>query len=306
MTAEAWVLATDTRRLPAMIAAVRGLGGGITVVAVGPRSLAVTAAAAGPDSVEWIAAADDIPAEAYALSLGQRAALVRPDVVLASGTPQDRALLGAAAAALGAVVIPGILRISLEGDSVVAERTNLGGRVTETLACAAPVAGVFAGGEVLPPLNAAPAPIERLDVDKPADVRIEKTEPVSGAHAGVADAERIVAIGRGLKSEADLPLVEGLAKTLGAEIACSMPIADDFRWLARERYIGRSGQHVSPRLYLAVGISGAPQHLEGVRDAKVVVAVNNDPEAAVFRRADYGIIGDLYEVIPALQTALGK
>jgi len=83
-------------------------------------------------------------------------------------------------------------------------------------------------------------------------------------------------------------------------------IADDFGWVAKERYIGRSGQHVSPRLYMAIGISGAPQHLEGVRDAKVVVAVNTDPEARIFQRADYGIVGDLYEVVPALQAALGE
>ena len=85
-----------------------------------------------------------------------------------------------------------------------------------------------------------------------------------------------------------------------------MPIADDFGWVAKERYIGRSGQHIAPRLYLALGISGTPQHLEGVRDAKVVVAVNSDAEAHIFKRADYGIVGDLYEVVPALRTALGK
>ena len=115
-----------------------------------------------------------------------------------------------------------------------------------------------------------------------------------------------MSIGRGVKAKADLAIVEGLAADLGAEIACSMPIVDDFGWVAKERYIGRSGQHIAPRLYLALGISGTPQHLEGIRDAKVVVAVNSDPDAHVFRRADYGIVGDLYEVVPALRSALGK
>ncbi|HLM96410.1 MAG TPA: electron transfer flavoprotein subunit alpha/FixB family protein, partial [Acidimicrobiales bacterium] len=114
------------------------------------------------------------------------------------------------------------------------------------------------------------------------------------------------AVGRGLRAKADLALVECLAAALGAEIGCSMPIADDFGWAAKDRYIGRSGQHISPRLYVAIGISGAPQHLDGVRDAKVVVAINTDPGAHIFRRADYGIVGDLYEVIPALQAALGE
>ncbi len=306
MTGEGWVLATDARRLGAMVSAVRGLGGSVTIAAVGPRSVAEAAAAAGPDAVQWIEAAGDVPAEAYAPALGRVLSAARPRAVLAAATPQGRALLGAAAAALGAVVIPGVRRLWLEGDMVVADQTELGGRVLEIVASAAPVAGLFGGEDTPSPAAAAPAPIEQLDVAGPADIRIEKTEPVIGASTGVTGAERIVAVGRGLKAKADLALAEGLAAELGAEIGCSMPIADDFGWVAKERYIGRSGQHVSPRLYVAIGISGAPQHLEGVRDTKVVVAVNADPGAPIFRRADYGIVGDLYEVVPALQAALGE
>ena len=88
------------------------------------------------------------------------------------------------------------------------------------------------------------------------------------------------------------------------EIGCTMPVADDLGWLPKDRYIGRSGRHIAPGLYLAVGISGAAQHMEGVRDAKVVAAINNDPEARIFRTADYGVVGDLYEVVPALIDAL--
>ena len=306
MTGEGWVVATDARRLGAMVRAARGLGGGVTVVAVGQRSVAEAAAAAGPDSVRWIEVAGDVPGEAYAPGLGRVLSVARPRAVLAAATAEGRALLGAAAAALGAAVIPGILRMSLADDTVVMDRTDLGGRVVETFATTAPVAGVFGGEDTPATAPPVPAPIERLDTGSPADIRIEKTEPVSGADSGLTSAERIVAIGRGLKAKADLALLEGLASALRAEIGCSMPIADDFGWVARERYIGRSGQHVSPRLYLAIGISGAPQHLEGVRGAKVVVAVNSDPGAPVFRRAGYGIVGDLYEVIPALQAALGE
>jgi electron transfer flavoprotein alpha subunit len=162
---------------------------------------------------------------------------------------------------------------------------------------------VYGGGDATPPPDAAPAPIERLAAD-PVDVRLEGSAPVSGADAGLGTAERVVAVGRGLRAKADLALVEDLATALRAEVACSMPIADDYGWLPKERYIGRSGRHIAPRLYLAVGISGAPQHLEGVREARVVVAVNADPEARIFRRAGYGIVGDLYEVLPALRAAL--
>jgi electron transfer flavoprotein alpha subunit len=303
MTVESWVVATDVRRTRAMVAAVRGLGGAVTVVAIGPRSIAEAAAVAGPDAVRWIEPAESVPAEAYAPTLVALSA-AKPRVVLAAASIQGRALLGAVAVALDAVLLPGVLRMSLEGDVVIVDRTDLGGRVVETVASAAPVAGLFGGDDA--PSPAAPVPIERLDEGSPADIRIVKTEQVSGASGGVASAERVVAVGRGLRTKTDLALVEGLAAALGAALGCSMPIADDLGWVAKERYIGRSGQHISPRLYVAVGISGAPQHLDGVRDAKVVVAINTDPEAHIFRRAAYGIVGDLYEVVPALQVALSE
>lgn len=304
MSVEGWVLATETRGLAGMVSAVRGLGGSVTVVAVGPRSLADQAAQTGPDAVKWVELPDGAPAEAYVSALVPALTAARPRAVLAATTPQGRALLGAAAAELRAAVVSGVLGMSCEGDAVVVERTDLGGGVIETLASVAPVAGLFGGEDSSTPAEARPAPIEPLDASPAADMRIERTELVSGAGGGMTSAERVVAIGRGLKAKADLALVEGLATALGAEIACSMPIADDFGWVAKERYVGRSGQHIAPRLYVAIGISGAPQHLDGVRDARLVIAINIDPDAHIFRRADYGIVGDLYEVIPALESAL--
>jgi electron transfer flavoprotein alpha subunit len=127
-----------------------------------------------------------------------------------------------------------------------------------------------------------------------------------GGASGLDDAERVVSFGRGVKAKDDVALIGSLATALGAELACSMPIADDLGWLDKSRYVGRSGNHIAPNLYLAVGIAGAPQHLEGVRGARVLVAVNNDPDARIFHSADYGIVGDLYEVVPALIAEITK
>ncbi|HEY5180391.1 MAG TPA: electron transfer flavoprotein subunit alpha/FixB family protein, partial [Dermatophilaceae bacterium] len=182
-------------------------------------------------------------------------------------------------------------------------RAAVGGETIETLATDGPVAAIYSGDEVSLPASA-PAPVSRLDVVAAA-MRLVASEPVAVA-TGLDDAERVVSFGRGVRAKDDVAVVRGLAEALDAELACSMPIADDLGWLEKSRYVGRSGNHIKPALYLAVGIAGAPQHMEGVRGAKVVAAINSDPEARIFQTADYGIVGDLYEVIPALIAEVHK
>jgi electron transfer flavoprotein alpha subunit len=116
-------------------------------------------------------------------------------------------------------------------------------------------------------------------------------------------ADIIVSVGRGIKEKENIPIVEALAEALGAELAASRPICDA-GWLPMERQVGSSGQTVAPKLYLAVGISGAIQHLVGMKGSQCIVAINKDSEAPIFEVADYGIVGDLFEVVPALTEAI--
>ncbi|HEX4029507.1 MAG TPA: electron transfer flavoprotein subunit alpha/FixB family protein [Terracidiphilus sp.] len=138
-----------------------------------------------------------------------------------------------------------------------------------------------------------------------AQIRTQPGEPFRGSAQTVdlGSAQLIVSVGRGIREAENLPLVQSLATALGAELAASRPICDN-GWLPMERQVGSSGQSVAPKLYLAVGISGAIQHLVGMKGSQCIVAINKDPDAPIFEVADYGIVGDLFEVVPALTEAV--
>ena len=156
--------------------------------------------------------------------------------------------------------------------------------------------------------GAAAAPVTRVEPKLDASAIRQKPEaPFQEAKAAVdlSQADRIVAVGRGIKSQENLAIAQKLATALGAELAASRPICDN-GWLPMERQIGSSGQTVAPKLYVALGISGAIQHLVGMKGARTIVAVNKDADAPIFEVADYGIVGDLFEIAPALTTELEK
>ncbi len=142
--------------------------------------------------------------------------------------------------------------------------------------------------------------IRRISVSGKRSIEIVERRGKERRGVRVEDAEIIVSIGRGLKSKEDLPMVFKLAELVGAQVGCSRPIAADLKWLPEDHWIGLSGKKVRPKLYMAIGISGQPQHLAGIMDSKIIVAVNKDPGAPIFKYADYGIIEDLYVFIPKL------
>ena len=145
---------------------------------------------------------------------------------------------------------------------------------------------------------------KKIDVEKSSS-KILKVQEMKTEGANVEDAEIIVSCGRGFKDKNDIKLVNDLAEVLkGRTVGCSRPIAADLKWLSEDHWIGLSGHKVKPKLYIAAGISGQIQHIAGMRDSGVIVAINKDPEALIFKSADYGIVGDLYKILPKLTDAI--
>ena len=142
-----------------------------------------------------------------------------------------------------------------------------------------------------------------LKLREPRVKIVEKRDKAREA-VNLEDAEALVCVGRGLAKKEDLELIQELARAFKAEIACTKPIATDYQWLSEDRVLGLSGKRCKPVLCISVGVSGTIQHVVGMRDSKIIVAINKDPKAEIFKLADYGIVGDLYKAIPALMEKI--
>jgi electron transfer flavoprotein alpha subunit len=295
-----WIVVAGDPAIGNLVETARALGGQVTAAVVGPRAVADTIAAGGVDRVVWLGDPGRAPVEAYASAVAD-AVGAAGGAVLGASRPGDRVLLGAVAARLQAAVLTEASSVSAEGDGLVVTRTIFGGIAEETVMVAGPVALVLDGGPV--PAASGAAPVVEVAAN-PLAITVVETNASAFDQVDLGAAARVVGIGRGLKAQGDLAMIEALAGASKAEVGCSRPVAEGLNWLGKDRYIGVSGQHITPDLYFAVGISGQLQHMVGVRGAKTIVAINSDPNALVFKEADYGLIGDLYQIVPALTEAL--
>jgi electron transfer flavoprotein alpha subunit len=244
-------------------------------------------------------------ADGFTSALQQFIAAESPDYVVFPHSYQVRDYAPALAARLGRVLIGDVTAIT---DGPTFTRSLMQGRLSGSYKSAgSPTlisvqSGAFRADEAQSPAAEITTFTPNLEA---AQIRTKPGEPFRGSAQTVdlGSAPLIVAVGRGIKEADNLPLVQDLAAALGAELAASRPICDN-GWLPIERQVGSSGQTVAPKLYLAIGISGAIQHLVGMKGSQCIVAINKDAEAPIFEVADYGIVGDLFEVVPALTEAI--
>ncbi len=308
-----WVISEQTATLLELTGEARRLAdakpGTVTAVALQDRTAAEAALAHGADEALWLKLAENQPLEAAAVTLSELMRDAQPNLVLFGATLRARDLAAQVAAHLGAALgsCATALRVQADGHAEF-ERIVYGGGGVSTQAFTGPLQLLT----ISPRTFAAPAANTRgtsiREVNVPVDARVTITARKARAQTGadIAGATVVVGVGRGLSKKEDLAAVQQVASKLGGAVGCTRPVAEDLQWLPEETYIGISGRKIAPQLYLALGLSGQVQHLAGMRDSKLVVAINKDEKAPIFEHADVGLVAALETALPTLIDELTK
>ena len=298
------------------IAAAQQNGAGpiaIAVVGSGVDAIATEVAAADVAEVIVVDAAPlaDYTADGYVAAIAALIEQETPSLVFLPHTYQTRDFAPALAARIGRALVTDVTASKSQDGKALYVRPVFQGKLTADVEAIGPAPhlvtwqiGAFRIDAAKRGSAAAPIRTSAVTVDAGV-IRQQPEAPFKETRAAVdlSQAERIVAVGRGIKGHEHLKIAEELARVLGAELAASRPICDS-GWLPMDRQIGSSGQTVAPKLYVALGISGAIQHVVGMKGSRTIVAINKDTEAPIFEVADYGIAGDLFEIVPAMIAAL--
>ena len=301
------------------IAAAQQLSAGsvpVGVAVLGSDVVAVAAELSGADvSGVWTVSHPQLASytpDAFVAALAELVTALAPTHVCLPHTYQTRDFAPVLAARLDRALITDVTGLSRRDGVPVFTRPMFQGKLVAEVVAEGPAPhfvsfqiGAFRADSATrgsgAPVTARTASLQGATLRQTAEAPFQESK----AAVDLSQAERIVAVGRGIKAQEHLALAQQLAAAFNAELAASRPICDN-GWLPMERQIGSSGQTVAPKLYVAVGISGAIQHLVGMKGARTIVAINKDAEAPIFEVADYGIAGDLFEIAPALIAELGK
>jgi len=229
----------------------------------------------------------------------------KPKIILGPSTKNVKDAMSLVAGLYDIHMAPDVIEVRGEADGVVYKRGFMSERVTMNVK--APYPAVI----LVYPKIAEPAPkggfgeLVELNVDD-TRVKVLEVKPKELSGINLEAAEVVIGVGRGFKAKEDLNMAFELAKLLGGQVGGTRPIAADLKWLPEDAWIGISGKRIAPKLYIAIGVSGAPQHMSGVTGSKVIVAVNKDKAAPIFKQSDYGVVADLYKFIPTLIEILRR
>ncbi|MCC6412706.1 MAG: electron transfer flavoprotein subunit alpha/FixB family protein [Saprospiraceae bacterium] len=251
------------------------------------------------------AALNDFDSQTYTAVLADVAKQQGAKVVVLCHTSTGKAIAGRLSVRLGAGLVSGVNSLPETGTFSVRKSVFSGKAIVDYSIKSDVKIVSLMGNAVRPDASGSPVSIENISVSVPAGrIRVKSVKTQEGT-VPLPEAEIVVSAGRGMKEPTNWGIVEDLANTLGATTACSRPVADS-GWRPHHEHVGQTGIAIRPNLYIAIGISGAIQHLAGVNNSKVIVVINKDAEAPFFKAADYGVVGDLFEVVPRLTEAIKK
>lgn len=234
-----------------------------------------------------------------------------PDLILLPATARGKDMAARIAARLDVGLCSSCIALNFDdgGKSLVMERLAYGGVAVQKVTCSASPAMATIPPrtyEAAAPEEGRTGQIRELPAPAPSAAKILERKVKERAAKDISEARAVVCVGRGIDKKEDLALARQLADVLGGEIGCTRPIAEEFHWLSEDVCIGLSGVQVKPDIYLGLGVSGQVQHVTGIHNAMVIAAVNKDENAPIFKVADFGIVGDLYDVVPKLVKELKK
>lgn len=281
----------------------RSLACQVTALAVDP-AVAVDLATLGADKVIILQSASGW-VEGLAETIHGLVDAAGDGILLVGGTQRGKHLAATVAAKLDAGLTTDAKALSITDGKLVTTRILYAGLAVCQEDLTLPAVATIPPRSFPTPAQApSVSPVEIIEASNDARISVTGVTPNDSAGVDISAANKLVSVGRGFRAKDDLKLAQDLAVKLKGEVSCTRGVAEDEHWLPIERYIGISGQTVKPDLYLAVGLSGQVQHMVGARESKIIVAVNSDERAPIFEAADYGIVGDLYTVLPLLTAAI--
>ncbi len=248
---------------------------------------------------------EDQSLDAYIPVIAEEAQREDPDIFLVAATMRGKEMAARIATRLNTGLCSDCISLNLneEGKTLEMERLAFGGAAVQKVTCSTRPVMATMPLRMFEPAekqDGRKGEIKDLPAPPPSSVKVLERKPKERESKDITKASVVVCVGRGIEKEEDMALARELADVLGGEIGCTRPISEEMHWLPEELCIGLSGAHVKPELYVGVGVSGQVQHVTGIRDAKVICAINKDENAPIFDAADYGVTGDLYDVVPKL------